>query len=356
MENYKVEIKETMSEIIDIEAYSEEEAVKKIEKQYNDKQIILEPCSYREINFKICKNELDITTEDIFKEYNNLTDIQRRNLDYFIIINSIRNCDIKKKLTRKEEYKLFDIVNKTQKKNEEHIDISTIADNIVEAFGNGKISIKVLDEASGGDILDCIIGIGCFDYLEGRYSEKKRNRGGISIVKSKEFINRYKEIIEKYLNEKVKLTYKYEENGNYYYEDENENLYCENGNQNIGEVHLMYCTKDYGEPIRAVEDLERYELVNNPKNDPNYERKEANRYKYMMLDRLRADCDYFLNNGNGFLGHLYYKEVDKHIEEMKKIYNSFSEEEKPEWINLKDIENYQVQMNEMLEKNSEEEI
>ena len=35
---------------------------------------------------------------------------------------------------------------------------------------------------------------------------------------------------------------------------------------------------------------------------------------------------------------------------------SFSEEEKPEWINLKDIENYQVQMNEMLEKNSEEEI
>ena len=41
---------------------------------------------------------------------------------------------------------------------------------------------------------------------------------------------------------------------------------------------------------------------------------------------------------------------------MKKIYNSFSEEEKPEWINLKDIENYQTQMNEMLEKNSEEEI
>lgn len=76
----------------------------------------------------------------------------------------------------------------------------------------------------------------------------------------------------------------------------------------------------------------------------------------MMLDRLRSDCDYFLNNGNGFLEHLYYKDVDKHIEEMKRIYNSFSEEEKPEWINLKDIENYQVQMNEMLEKNSEEEI
>ena len=118
----------------------------------------------------------------------------------------------------------------------------------------------------------------------------------------------------------------------------------------------MYCSKDYEEPMREVEDLEKYELVNNPKDDPNYEKEKANQHNYMMLDRLRADCDYFLGNGNGFVGHLYYKDVDKHIAEMKKIYNSFSEEEKPEWINLKDIENYQTQMNEMLEKNNEEEI
>ena len=167
--------------------------------------------------------------------------------------------------------------------------------------------------------------------------------------------NRYSSI-EEYLNEKIELIYKYEDNGNYYYEDEKENLYCENGNKNVGEVCLMYCTKEYGEPICEVEDLEKYELVNNPKDNPNYKRKETNKYNYMMLDRLRMDCDYFLGNGNGFAGHLYYKDVDKHIEEMKKIYNSFSEEEKPEWINLKDIDNYKTQMNEMLEKNSEEEI
>lgn len=162
--------------------------------------------------------------------------------------------------------------------------------------------------------------------------------------------------IEKYLNEKVKLTYKYEENGNYYYEDENENLYCENGNQNVGEVCLMYCTKEYGEPICKVENLEKYELVNNPKDDPNYERKKANQYNYMMLDRLRADCDYFIGNGNGFLGHLYYEDIDKHIEEMKNIYNSFSENEKPEWISLEDIDNYKEKMNKMLEKSEEKEI
>lgn len=77
---------------------------------------------------------------------------------------------------------------------------------------------------------------------------------------------------------------------------------------------------------------------------------------YMMLDRLRTDCEYFLGNGNGYLGHLYYKDVDKHIEEMKKIYESFSDEEKPEWISLEDIDNYKQKMNEMIERSEEEEI
>jgi len=153
---------------------------------------------------------------------------------------------------------------------------------------------------------------------------------------------------------KIKLIYKYEENGNYYYEDENEKLYCENGNHNIGEVRLWYCTKDYGEPICEVENLENYELVNNPKDDPNYERKEANQFNYMMLNRLQSDCKYFLGNGNGSLKSLYYQDIDRHIEEMKKIYNSFPNEEKPEWISLEEIDSYQEKMNEMLEKEDEE--
>lgn len=83
---------------------------------------------------------------------------------------------------------------------------------------------------------------------------------------------------------------------------------------------------------------------------------ELKSFNYMMLDRLRIDCDYFLGNGNGQLKHLYYKDVDKHIEKMKKIYNSFSEEEKPEWISLNDINNYKDKMTEMLEKDEEEEM
>lgn len=71
---------------------------------------------------------------------------------------------------------------------------------------------------------------------------------------------------------------------------------------------------------------------------------------YMMLDRLRTDCEYFLGNGNGFLGSLYYKDIDKHIEEMKKLYKSFLEQEKPEWISLEDIDNYKQKMNEKLKE------
>ena len=81
---------------------------------------------------------------------------------------------------------------------------------------------------------------------------------------------------------------------------------------------------------------------------------DSKSYNYMMLDRLKTDCDYFLGNGNGCLKHLYYKDVDRHIEEMKKIYNSFSKEEKPEWLSIEDIDNYKEKMEELLEENEEE--
>lgn len=161
--------------------------------------------------------------------------------------------------------------------------------------------------------------------------------------------------IEEYLNSKIKLIYKYEENDNYYYEDEDGNLYCENGNYNIGDVNLMYCTKDFGEPLGNVEDIERYELINNPKDDPNYLRRKSHQYEYMMLSRLELDCKYFLGNGNGFLGHLYYKDIDKHIAEMKKIYEAFLDQDKPKWISLSDIEKYKEKMEEKLKEHNFEE-
>ena len=70
-------------------------------------------------------------------------------------------------------------------------------------------------------------------------------------------------------------------------------------------------------------------------------------YKYMLLDRLKQDCEYFLGNGNGNVEHsLWAKDIDEQIEKMKEIYNSFSEEEKPDWITLEDINNYEKRMKE----------
>ena len=70
-------------------------------------------------------------------------------------------------------------------------------------------------------------------------------------------------------------------------------------------------------------------------------------YKYMLLDRLKQDCEYFLGNGNGNAEHsLWAKDIDEQIGKMKEIYNSFSEEEKPDWITLEDINNYEKRMKE----------
>ena len=51
-----------------------------------------------------------------------------------------------------------------------------------------------------------------------------------------------------------------------------------------------------------------------------------------MLDRYRTDCEYFLGNGNGYEGHLYFKSVEEHCDEMEKLWNSFADDEKPEWL------------------------
>lgn len=67
-------------------------------------------------------------------------------------------------------------------------------------------------------------------------------------------------------------------------------------------------------------------------------------FPYRMLGRLQHDCEYFLGHGNGYEGHLWAKNVDEQIAEMKKIYNSFSEKEKPEWLSMDKINEYEKKM------------
>ena len=65
-------------------------------------------------------------------------------------------------------------------------------------------------------------------------------------------------------------------------------------------------------------------------------------HNYMMLGRLKSDCEYFLGNGNGYEKHLWAGNVEEQIEEMKKLWNQVST--KPEWLTMKEIESYEKEM------------
>ncbi len=73
-------------------------------------------------------------------------------------------------------------------------------------------------------------------------------------------------------------------------------------------------------------------------------KENPNRFNYQMLDRLRCDCEYYLGNGNRNERHLYYKNEQEHIDEMKKLYNSFPKDEKPEWLTWEQILKYEKAM------------
>lgn len=64
--------------------------------------------------------------------------------------------------------------------------------------------------------------------------------------------------------------------------------------------------------------------------------------QYMLLGRLQSDCEYFLGAGGKSEKQLWAGSVSAQIKEMKKIFKSLKV--KPEWITLKDINNYEKAM------------
>jgi hypothetical protein len=70
-----------------------------------------------------------------------------------------------------------------------------------------------------------------------------------------------------------------------------------------------------------------------------------NKFKYMLLGRLESDCKYFLGAGGRYEKALWSGSIQDHIEDMTALYNSFSDDKKPEWITLEKIKEYEKQMN-----------
>lgn len=128
------------------------------------------------------------------------------------------------------------------------------------------------------------------------------------------------------------------------YEDQNGKLFkdinCDHGQINLCTVYGGFD----GEPDTPIQYIKRYQDLEieiiGKEEQPTREEK----FNYQMLDRLRSDCDYYLGNGNRSKKHLYYKDEQEHIDKMKELYNSFTEDKKPEWITYEEILNYEELM------------
>lgn len=77
------------------------------------------------------------------------------------------------------------------------------------------------------------------------------------------------------------------------------------------------------------------------------------KFRYMMLSRMKQDCDYYLGNGNRSTNHLWaHNEVDQ-IANMKAIWDTFEPEDKPEWLTLNDLIDYSRKMGVVIEDDPE---
>jgi len=70
--------------------------------------------------------------------------------------------------------------------------------------------------------------------------------------------------------------------------------------------------------------------------------KREPRLKYMLLSRMQMDCDYYLGFGMRRASILWAGNEQLQIEYMKALWNSL--EEKPEWLTMEQIEEYEKQM------------
>lgn len=84
------------------------------------------------------------------------------------------------------------------------------------------------------------------------------------------------------------------------------------------------------------------------------ESEDQDKFNYMMLSRLKSDCDYYLGNGNRNPRNLWAGDEAKQIAKMREFYDKVSEE--PEWLTKEDIDDYEDKMINGSEDSSENHI
>lgn len=110
----------------------------------------------------------------------------------------------------------------------------------------------------------------------------------------------------------------------------------------IEENEVWYTFPDL--PQQAPVSMRREEFESNLRSGHIREQTESRDYSndYRLLDRLRADCDYYLDSGGRSEKHLWAGSVEKQIAKMRELYAALPE--KPEWLSEQDIDRYEQQM------------
>ena len=102
-----------------------------------------------------------------------------------------------------------------------------------------------------------------------------------------------------------------------------------------GKNTVLFKYDDKNKSLKEDENIKNTiaELTNKP-----------NDFKYRILSRMISDCKYFLGNGNRAEKHLWAGNVEDQVALMKALYNSFKDDEKPEWTSMDEIEGLEKEM------------
>ena len=68
----------------------------------------------------------------------------------------------------------------------------------------------------------------------------------------------------------------------------------------------------------------------------------SDRFSYMMLDRLKSDCEYYLGYGGRNAKSLWAHDEQAQIDKMREIYDSLKI--KPKWLTMEQIDEYAARM------------
>lgn len=124
------------------------------------------------------------------------------------------------------------------------------------------------------------------------------------------------------------------------YKDKNGNYYvdCHDEPKDSG-VSVVYRLSPKneidGEPDKMIECEVK---ILNPLSERE-KRMKAFKFDYMMLDRMRIDCEYYKSAEH--FNNSHASTIRETIEEMKRIWNKFPKDLKPNWITYEQILGYE---------------